>query len=245
MAERGAIIDFYAGGGGTARGLRQAGFQVVGVDVRFEGAKYYPGPYIAADACEVGWLLAHGGRVRATDKRWYARNDFVGAWASPPCQMYSVATPEERRDQHPDLVATTRAMLCGLALPWVMENVPGAPLNGTLVLCGTMFGLRVLRHRVFEGWRPLWALQPPHPCLQRATQRHGFVCVVGSHPVTNLHHHRRQEQATGKRPEVLVAVEEARAAMGIDDALPWRLLKLAVPPAYARHCAQAYLWASQ
>ncbi|KKK82689.1 hypothetical protein LCGC14_2800880, partial [marine sediment metagenome] len=38
---------------------------------------------------------------------------------------------------------------------YVIENVVGAPLNSPMMLCGTMFRLRVLRHRLFEIKPPL------------------------------------------------------------------------------------------
>jgi hypothetical protein len=63
--------------------------------------------------------------------------DFV--WASPPCQRYSVATPQAARRRHPDLMARTRDLLLAAGVPFVIENVPGAPLIDPVVLCGSMF----------------------------------------------------------------------------------------------------------
>jgi DNA (cytosine-5)-methyltransferase 1 len=62
---------------------------------------------------------------------------------------------------HPDLIAPTREMLDRAGLPYVIENVPGAPLRPDLTLCGEMFNRRVHRHRVFElgGW---FAMSHPH-----------------------------------------------------------------------------------
>lgn len=34
-------------------------------------------------------------------------------------------------------------------MPWVVENVPGAPMEPHFVLCGSMFGLPFRRHRWF------------------------------------------------------------------------------------------------
>src|SRR5207253_9847260 len=57
--------------------------------------------------------------------------------------------------KHFDLIPVTRARLAGAGVPWVIENVPGAPLRYSIVLCGTMFGLgsedaELRRHRLFE-----------------------------------------------------------------------------------------------
>ncbi len=40
--------------------------------------------------------------------------------------------------------------------PYVIENVPGAPLVNPITLCGTMFGLQVIRHRLFECSPAIW-----------------------------------------------------------------------------------------
>jgi DNA (cytosine-5)-methyltransferase 1 len=52
-----------------------------------------------------------------------------------------------------------RARLTSAPVPWVIENVPGAPLRRPFQLCGSSFGLRVRRHRWFET--PLALLAPP------------------------------------------------------------------------------------
>jgi DNA (cytosine-5)-methyltransferase 1 len=43
-----------------------------------------------------------------------------------------------------------------------MENVPGAPLIDPIRLCGTSFGIRVRRHRLFE--LDGWATEAVPPC---------------------------------------------------------------------------------
>jgi DNA (cytosine-5)-methyltransferase 1 len=35
-------------------------------------------------------------------------------------------------------------------MPYVIENVIGAPYDSGIVLCGSMFGMRIRRHRNFE-----------------------------------------------------------------------------------------------
>jgi DNA (cytosine-5)-methyltransferase 1 len=51
-------------------------------------------------------------------------------------------------------------MLIASGLPFVIENVVGAPINASVMLCGTMFGLRIQKHRLFETNWPLPALVP-------------------------------------------------------------------------------------
>lgn len=43
-----------------------------------------------------------------------------------------------------------RARLIRSGLPYVIENIPAAPLRNPFVLCGSTFGLPIIRHRLFE-----------------------------------------------------------------------------------------------
>jgi hypothetical protein len=59
------------------------------------------------------------------------------------------------QDDHEALIAPTRELLEATGLPYVIENVRTRELRHPLVLCGSMFGLRVRRHRYFEtNWLP-------------------------------------------------------------------------------------------
>lgn len=92
--------------------------------------------------------------------------------ASPPCQRYSVMTPGENRASHPDLISEVRTALEATGTPWVIENVPGAPLRHPVRLCGCMFGLTVefqgktyglKRRRIFEAnWKIDQPWEPHH-----------------------------------------------------------------------------------
>ena len=67
-----------------------------------------------------------------------------------------------------------RERLLAAGVPYVIENVKGAPLLDPIVLCGTMFpGLRVLRHRLFESNVALTA--PPRPASHPLTFTHGLA----------------------------------------------------------------------
>jgi DNA (cytosine-5)-methyltransferase 1 len=119
-------------------GYHRAGFEVVGVDIRPQPR--YPFEFIQADALEVlrGWICLTGG-------------GFDAIHASPPCQAYAAAT-FARGDPaaHAELIPPTRALLEVSGLPWVIENLPEAPIRRDFLLCGSMFGLEVRRHRAFE-----------------------------------------------------------------------------------------------
>jgi len=121
------VLDLFCCAGGAAIGIRRA-FDAVGVRVEIVGVDIKPRPrypfsFVLGDA------LDHARRA--------GEFDFV--WASPPCQRYSVATPSARRRRHPALVRKTRDLLLAAGIPFVIENVPGAPLVDPVLLCGSMF----------------------------------------------------------------------------------------------------------
>lgn len=129
------LLDLFCGAGGAAVGYYRAGFDVVGVDILNQ--PHYPFQFIQANALE--YLEAHGG-------------EYDVIHASPPCQAftkYKNARPN-LPDKYPDLIMETRLALIKTTKLWVLENVVGAPVNGMIMLCGSMFGLDVRRHRLFE-----------------------------------------------------------------------------------------------
>lgn len=126
------LLDLCSGAGGAARGYQRAGFYVVGVDVR-------PQPRYAGD------------EFHQADALTFDLSGFDAIHASPPCQRWTSGARRWRTDGgHPDLIAPVRERLLASGLPFVLENVPAAPLRCDLTLCGSMFGLRLIRHRVFE-----------------------------------------------------------------------------------------------
>ena len=204
------LLDLFSGAGGAARGYQLAGFYVVGVDVKPQ-PRYIGDEFNQADALE--FLAEHG--------RGY---DLIHA--SPPCQVYSV-TASLSNGNHPALIEPVRELLQASGRPYVIENVPGAPLENPLMLCGSMFGLGVIRHRLFECCPPVWF--PPGPCQCKhggATgnrMRRAGVTRTPSVVKDNL----RFVTVAGNN----YLVDEGRAAMGID----WMTrseLSQAIPPVY-------------
>lgn len=134
------LLDLFCGAGGAGMGYHRAGFDVTGVDINPQ--PHYPFEFIQADALGL-------------DPKWVASFDAIHA--SPPCQRYSTASKRwnGRAEMHPDLIVPVRAMLEKTVRPWVIENVPGAPLVEPVTLCGSSFGLGVRRHRLFESNVPI------------------------------------------------------------------------------------------
>lgn len=137
------LLDTFCKAGGADYGYHLAGFEVVGVDI--EPQPRYPFEFHQVDALE--FIARHG-------------NEFDVIHASPPCQGYSLLSFAPNRDmsKYPKLINNIRTLLIGLGSPYIIENVPQAPLDNPVVLCGTMFGLRTHKHRAFETNPPVYFL---------------------------------------------------------------------------------------
>ena len=188
-------------------GYHLAGMDVTGIDLHPQPK--YPFTFVQADALE--YLAAHG-------------HEFDFIHASPPCQKWSTITKCGGNNDHPDLIDPVRELLQRSGKPWVIENVPGAPLRNPVMLCGTMFGLNVIRHRNFET---------SHPVRQPAKCSHvKRVVKHGRRPNRAMHY----AAVTGHFSDV----EFAQQSMGIKW-LGQKELAQAIPPAYTRYLAEAMM----
>lgn len=182
-------------------GYHLAGFEVVGVDI--DPQPNYPFRFIQADA--MTFPLA----------------GFAASHASPPCQAYSPLNAYNKVT-YPDLVNPIRIRLQASGLPYVIENVPQAPLRDPVELCGPMFGLKVYRHRAFEAsFRLDTPKHLPHVAL---CTRNGYL-PTPERPFMSIHggKHSRAWQ------------RKAREVMGT----PWmetiKEVCESIPPAYTEH----------
>jgi len=202
------LLDLFCGAGGAAMGYHRAGFtEIVGVDIKPQPR--YPFTFVQGDA--LAYLEAHG-------------HEFDAIHASPPCQKYSWAAKRWKDRERADLVAPTRAALMRVGKPWTMENVIGAPLARHVVLCGTQFGLEVLRHRRFES--SVFLLMPGARCRHAGSVRGGEYVTVAGHGGENA-------KGRGNRAA-------KQRAMGID----WmndQELNEAIPPAYTEFLGKQLL----
>jgi DNA (cytosine-5)-methyltransferase 1 len=206
------LLDLFCGAGGAAMGYHRAGFDVVGVDINPQ--PQYPFRFLQRDALEV---LA--GKPAQYMKLVHA---------SPPCQAYSNLNAYNHAD-YPDLIGTVRDLLRMQGFPYVIENVPQAPLIQPVVLCGKSFGLKLYRHRGFEvgGFRIEPAVEYPH---RELCARNGYL-PTPERPFMSIH--------GGKHSRAWL--EAAKAVMDV----PWmttiREVCEAIPPAYTEYIGKQLL----
>jgi len=195
------LLDIFCGAGGASKGYEIAGFEVTGIDVK--SGKRYPYKYIRKDF----------NALTVEDLQEY---DVIHA--SPPCQTFSITKnlriAQNKKTDKKDLLDVTRQLLIDSGKPYILENVPGAPLRNPIQLCGSYFNLKVRRHRLFESNMPL----------------KGSVCS-----------HKQQGRPVGiygslndKIPgggQTAENIEVAREAMGINWMI-WTELVEAIPPMY-------------
>ncbi len=152
MNARPLLYDVFSGAGGAAMGYHRAGFEIVGVDNKPQ--KNYPFEFIQMDALKFLQEIIDGKRLKPD-----------AIHASPPCQRWGKLNKgtNGNANSHPNLLQPTRLLLEGLSVPFVIENVPGAPLKNPLFLCVSMFDsfLQVQRHRLFESSVTLTATDWP------------------------------------------------------------------------------------
>lgn len=215
------VLDLFCGGGGAGMGYRKAGYDVTGIDIKARRCGYPAGEFIKADCLEV-----------MTDQKYLRGFDIIHA--SPPCQTHSrtkhLRDAQGKSTDKVDLIPQTRDALEAAGVPWVIENVEGAPLRCDLLLCGSMFpelsvvdetGRRWLkRHRIFES-NMAWKLAAPGRCDHKG---------AGVRPL-GVYGSLADDIPSGG--QTCRTVEQARQLMGCPW-MGWSALIEAIPPAYTR-----------
>lgn len=214
------IADLFCGAGGAAMGIHEAmeeaelAHVIVGFDTKKQPR--YPFDFVQQDAFTVDL------------------SPFDAVWASPPCQVYSTLA-HLSNSIHKGVVPAIRKTLRGAGKPYIIENVPGAPLDSPIRLCGSSFGLmtksgaQLRRHRLFELSDPI-LLVPP--CVH-AKMTIGVFGSKARDTKEEKRHYSKDKKLRGLPPaSILFTREDAENAMGIDW-MTFPELSQAVPPVYS------------
>lgn len=202
-------LELYYCEGGSGKGYENAGLDVYAIDLfKYRDEK---GKLVGFDRSRALVPTYQGDVIDALERliageclpfthldgtvEWLGLKDFRSAGASPPCQKYSITNAAGR--EYPDLVAATRDLLIQTGLPWIMENVVGAPLIDPVELCGCMFNLKaedddgimlhLWRPRQFESNVPLTQPRPGSAKVPRSKveahheEFHAYEWVAGSY----------------------------------------------------------------
>jgi len=218
------LLDLYSGAGLAAIGYKQAGFHVTGVDIKKKTC-YAGDTWIQADALQI-----------LSDVNFCRKFDAIHA--SPPCQLYSNSTAMFRAagKEYPDLINQTRVHLENIGLPYIIENVPTAPIRSDIILHGWMFGLKVMRKRHFElgNW---WMMQPGITNRFGNVKSGDFVTIIGK-----AGYRRYKGLSKNWRPKFDQGsvLKTWHYAMGIPDGYNFKDIEISegIPPAYSHYIGQ-------
>lgn len=176
-------------------------------------------------------------------------SEFDAMHLSPPCQLFTTGGHLRRGEaRFGDLLTPTLDLLREHwnDTPWVVENVDDnrrkvrrimEPREGEhrIILCATMFGLPMWRHRIFLANFPLRQPEPTGKGVYGQMGCRHDLCppdpVTGKPRPWGVAHVPNDQVPSGGR--TARDAEHGRQVMGSYRSLPWDRLKEGFPPAYA------------
>ena len=219
-------LDIFCGAGGASLGLKQAGFYVVGIDIK-RPTNYLGDEFIQGDI--------HNLPIK--DLLYFSL-----IWTSPPCQAFSCSSGrwKEIKD-YPNLIPITRATIADHPYT-VIENVPQAPIRPNLTLYGPQVGLGpketitafetkkrdgLWRKRTFE--LSFFAWNPPKPTMDRSGC---YASIAGHMGCKGTFHRRKAKGLPGS-----LSMKEGLEVMGYPEGteISRKELVESVPPAYSKY----------
>jgi len=218
MSSKPLLMDLYSGAGIGAVGYLDAGFHVMGIDIKDQ--PNYPSEFGRWDALDI------------------LNSDFPNGYdvihASPPCQYFTRAkhlrTAQGGKSSSLDLLTPTLELLREKWSHkiWVVENVPGAKalMPDAVVECGSAYGLGVRRHRLFLSNVPLEGSGCDHKGQGRPW---GVYHVMGD--------------SIPKGGRTAKTLEHGKEVMGVTQECTWKELKEGLPPTFTHHIGQQLLHA--
>lgn len=216
------MLDAFSCAALGAGGYRDAGLEVVCLDNDEKALKH---------AQAAGFHVVCGDAIRLLADAGFMRQ-FDVVHASPPCQLFSATrrlaeAQGKGTGRAVDLLSPVLDIFDGLETPWVVENVERSPLKkmGATRLCGSSFGLKVQRHRLFLSNVDLG---PAPPC------DHGSFDIdpdSGKPRPWGVYYAKGDSIPSGGR--TCLSDEHGHECMGVTDRkVPWRYLCEGLPPVF-------------
>ena len=230
-------LQAFCGAGGSSEGCRRAGGASVGADL-YEQPDYVR--RFGSEAFDIGDCVDWSFLARL--KARHRAKVLIGG---PPCKFYSQLRRKGEATQ-PPLISQFRAACVGLFSDdaWAIENVMGASRymsEGAAEIDGALFGLRVLRSRLYESNFGVHVDE----CLAAPARRLRDRCCLGSRRrFRAFDEFGRPEKRSccggnifsvvGRRP-FRCTFEECASAMGFDYGhCDYERMAQAVPPQYGQ-----------
>ncbi len=223
------LLDAFSCSGLGADGYAAAGWDVTCLDLDKNALKHNPHDHIQGDALK---YLADPGFL----------SEFDAVHASPPCQGYSATrnlanAQGKGQGRAINLIPEVVDLLEAWGGPYIIENVPRSPLSsfpGVVQLCGSSWGLKVQRHRLFApgGGASLTGLACDHS-------------VFDKDPVTNkprpwgVYYAKGDSIPHGGR--TCLTLEHGMECMGVTREVPWKYLCEGLPPVMTEHLGKQLL----
>jgi len=227
------LLDAFSCAAIGADGYRAAGWEVVCLDNDQRAL---------AHARAGGYETVHGDALALLEDAGFMAQ-FDAVHASPPCQLFSatrrlaIAQGKGTGKRAVDLLHPTIDLFDGLDTPWVIENVERSPLRGragVVRFCGSSFGLRVQRHRLFLSNVALVGPECDH-------SRFELDPISGKPRPWGVYYAKGDNIPSGGR--TCLTLEDGMAAMGVTREVPWKYLCEAIPPAFTEAIGRQLLGA--
>lgn len=213
------LLDLFCCCGGVSKGFNNIGFECIGVDITDDHK--YPFDFIHSDVFKL-------------PMSFFEKFDVIHA--SPPCQAYILAN-KKKETKHPKLIEQTRNLLEKTGKPYIIENVIGSPLRKDIILCGEMFDLKVIRHRLFEI-NGFTVLQPKHEKHKNSVMNGTAIAIWSGGIKPGFYGDKeKQKQYIQKRKQLglKTGVEDWQKAMDIDWVNDKKHLSQMIPPKYTEY----------
>jgi len=218
------LLDLFCCCGGISKGFYNTGrFECTGVDIKDNHS--YPYEFIHSDIFKL-------------PLEFFGQFDLIHA--SPPCQGY--IHTNKNKQGYERLAERTRTLLLKTGKPFIIENVPGSPVRKDLLLCGEMFNLKLIRHRIFEitGFA---VMQPVHTKHKISVlNRTAVPCYSGGFKPGFWNNKERQKQflIMRKKEPYTYTSQDYQEALGINWVEDKGHLTQMIPPKYSEYIANYF-----